>query len=470
MKMINIFGLAISIALFAHSAESSSKDCLSLVGSLINDRPSNSSDSHYQTNPIKNKINKKVWKMAKAEGLSAPEAQTLANNLQNIKKNELDVELLKSYIKFLGTLKEEEKKQALLEAPNIFRPYLSKPSKIIKRFKKLKKHVDKKQNKIFLKQLTELKSNHPGKSHYSLEKMAKKSSLQSRVDYERLAFSCTSKNHTSEKKEAAKLFSKFVVGIGLTSSIASYSYVNYDKEINGTWFGKLGYELAIGIISNYLSAKILTNPNNSILKMGVQKYTLARSFGIVDMGLYSLLFGGNQDEAKEKLQTMIESDESREEIGKLLKFINEEKTLVKYKQAVIENIKSLFKNGSLSLEGGQSIDINKFNLNDLTLEDLNDPQVQDILITAILSKEYEENQGELITTGDIGADRFVFHAAYGFIMMPKDIFTSLYIYKVLCLGQMNPKVALMKAVALYTLNRLVFDQVYYYSRRESINQ
>ncbi|MBT3586606.1 MAG: hypothetical protein HN509_16980, partial [Halobacteriovoraceae bacterium] len=76
----------------------------------------------------------------------------------------------------------------------------------------------------------------------------------------------------------------------------------------------------------------------------------------------------------------------------------------------------------------------------------------------------------IIKTGSTGSDRWAFNASYAAVMLPRDTLVTLYIYRTLCMGAMNPKMALMKAIGVYTVNRLIGDQLYFWIRRQAINQ
>ena len=445
-----------------------SDDCFSIMRNLLKSTRTQQISATNIENNLTSIMKSKILKIAKESGLTDLEAEVL---LEKVPNKNIDFEKLQSYTHYLSTLKDKQKNRGIEELADLFLfPESKRKSKIIKNFEKLQVFINKKQSNQFRVDLNKLKKQKPEESVTKLRKLAKRSSKEFRSKYEKLAYGCRSGKATPEKKVASRLFKRFVMSIGVASSIGGYTYANYDREFNNQWFGKLGYELSIGMVSNYLGSRILTNPNNTVVRMGLQRYLLARSFGVVDMGLYSTFFSGDQDMAEQRLDQLMESDDIRGEISELSAYLKDEKTLVKYKRMLIENIKALLKNNELAPEENYKIDYSSFDFNNLRAEDLDDPEVQDMIIAAILAQEYEENRGDLIATGDVGADRFSFHAAYGLVMMPKDLATNLYIYKVLCMGQLNPRAALMKAVGLYTINRVVFDQLYYFMRRTSINQ
>src|SRR5690606_30302255 len=103
----------------------------------------------------------------------------------------------------------------------------------------------------------------------------------------------------------------FTIGIGIVSSFGGMAYANRDNELED-WIGQFGYETVMGIITGNIASKIITNPRNSELSKAIKKYFLSRGTGLVDMGLFSLLFGAAQEEAAVRLDEIL-SDPQRAE-------------------------------------------------------------------------------------------------------------------------------------------------------------
>jgi hypothetical protein len=454
---------------FQASAVAESDDCFSLMRKLMKNSSHNDLGQGIGTRTqLSESVKSTILRIAKESELTEIEADVL---LEKIPASDIDLEKLRSYIRYVSTLRDKAKNRGIEEVAQLFTPATSgEKSKIVIDFEKLQIYIDKKRIKKYKTELKKLRRKNPSESIDELDKLAKKSSHQFRDKYEKLTYGCRSFKNTPEKKVASKQFKKFVMSIGIASSVGGYTYSNYDRDIDADWFGKLGYELSISVLSNFLGARILTNSSNTVFMMGLKSYLLSRSFGVIDMGLYSTLFSGSQEEAQNRLDQMMSREDIHSEVTELSEFLKNEKTFAKYKRMIIAHVKSLLKHNSLAPEENYKLDYSSFDFENLRPEDLDDPEIQELVIAAILAQEYEENRGQIIATGDVGADRFSFHAAYGLAMLPKDMATNLYIYRTLCLGQLNPKVALMKAVGLYTINRVVFDQLYYFVRRQSINQ
>jgi hypothetical protein len=253
------------------------------------------------------------------------------------------------------------------------------------------------------------------------------------------------------------------MGIGVASSMGAYTYQNWDRDIDGVWIGKLGYETTFNIFSSYISSKIVSNPATTAFVKSLQKYALSRGTGLVDMFAYSWLFGVQENETQERLNQLManlenESPGAREEILALSKSWQERGAYEKFKEELLGQLPSLLEN-----EKDPDFD-------EILGGDLSDPETQELLMAMVAVELYQERKGDLISLGDAGVDRYAFHAAFGLLMLPRDMIVTKIIYDTLCMGQLRPKLALVKALSIFLANRLSGDQLYYWARRESVNQ
>jgi hypothetical protein len=168
--------------------------------------------------------------------------------------------------------------------------------------------------------------------------------------------------------------------------------------------------------------------------------------------------------------TRLSSDAKTKEILEKLKNLSKDKTVwYKFRTAFYKNLAEL--QSKFGKEVAPPYTVDSLDWDNLTQKDLENEDVKDAFLQAIMLETYKDQEaGEYITTGHIGADRYLFHAGYALALLPKDMFFSLYTAHIFCMGQDNVKMATLKAMAVYTANRLIFDQLYYWSRRQSINQ
>ncbi len=338
--------------------------------------------------------------------------------------------------------------------------------KMIKRFQKIEKKIAHKQKKYRERAIKRIQKKLPELELDEVLRRAEHKTDLYMKSYRKLSFECRSKTSNPTRKKAASIFKKFTIGIGIVSSFGGMAYANRDNELED-WIGQFGYETVIGIITGNIASKIVSNPRNSDLAKSIKKYFLSRGTGLVDMALFGMIFGANDEEARARLEEVLSDPDKAARLRQMQQVFEEKKLYQKIKSSFIDKLKSM--SGKVGLEDEPPFDLG-VDWGNLSDEDLEREDVQDVLLAAAIAELYAEGEGELIATGNVGADRYSFHAAYGLIMLPKDMFTTMYIYNTLCLGLAQPKTAIIKATAIFALNRLVFDQIYYAVRRSAINQ
>jgi len=317
---------------------------------------------------------------------------------------------------------------------------------MIKRFQKIEKKIAHKQKKYRERAIKRIQKKLPELEMGEVLKRAEHKTDLYMKSYRKLSFECRSKTTNPTRKKAASIFKKFTIGIGIVSSFGGMAYANRDNELED-WIGQFGYETVIGIITGNIASKIVSNPRNSDLAKSIKKYFLSRGTGLVDMALFGMIFGANDEEAKARLEEVLSDPDKAARLRQMQQVFEEKKLYQKIKSTFIDKLKSI--GGKVGLEDEPPFDLG-VDWGNLSDADLEREDVQDVLLAA--------------------ADRYSFHAAYGLIMLPKDMFTTMYIYNTLCLGLAQPKTAIIKATAIFALNRLVFDQIYYSVRRSAINQ
>lgn len=453
----------IAMLLWTNMPKAYATSCVELMNGLLTSKSQSSKVSTFDS-----------WALKEASKIELTEEvlTALEKKLAALEKKPSKKEFT-SYLHFLDIVRDKNKLKFIDELSEISNPEYK--SSLMKKHRKIQGIISKEEEKQGTKLSKKIAEENPGLSPKEVEVRVSKEMNEYMKKYERLTYGCRSTKWTPERKAAAASFKKFTIGIGLASSIGAYTYQNYDREIDAKWIGRLGYELTAGTLIGLVASKIVSNPDNSPVALALKKYFFSRTTGLVDMVAYGAMFGISDEEAKTRLDNIMKDPNRRAEIEKLRQYMDQKNLYQKFKESFIEKVKN-FKQSNQSLENTgegkitESISGNSINWDDMTTEDLEDEEIQNLLMTSIVSQMYDEQKGDLIATGNAGSDRYTFHAAYGALLLPKDTFISLYIYNTLCMGALNPKPAMLKAIGVFSLNRIIFDQIYYFSRRTSINQ
>ncbi len=361
------------------------------------------------------------------------------------------MEILESYLHFMKSKSASLQKQAILELPIVSNA--GESSALIKEFRKNLKRFDNYEAQMIELNLKEANKKFPEKTKIERWDYARfKANGQKKV-YEHLSNGCRGNIQTPEGKLAAKKFAKFRLLMGTVNTVGMYTYFNWDKEKDMSWFGKLGYEIGVSMIMSWINSKIITNPGSTYLQKGLMNYG---SYAVSDIATafgYTQFFGTTDKEIQQRFEELKKDPEFEQKIKELFKFLEEQKVDQNFLEAFNRNFTD-----------------KTFDPEKLTPEDLNSPEIRDVLMETMSAQLYEENAGEHLQTGSVGVDRYSFARLYGLYAVPKGIAVNLWIYRILCMSTLNPQAAYLKAGLIYMTDSLTNNAIYYKFRRDAINQ
>lgn len=416
------FGL-LSFASFAES------DCRSLMKGFISRGSPSTTSSIY-----------------KDLGFSEAELQLISAALKT-HKYKVSEARVKSYLTYVLSVSDKQRKTALLDLEQL--DQWESPSPHIKKFLDTDKKISK---KILAKKITDPKD-------------------QQR--YTELYYGCRALRPNDVNKNAAKDFKRFNFALNLGTLGASYAFYNMDKDINGEWFKKLGYEVGITVLFTYVGGNIQTKATDTQIVKSLKSYFIGRVMGLTDVVVYDPLFNDERVKADEKLKQLkqkeLSDEEFKIEIAKLQKSYQERGLYRKFKAEVVAAFKQLPEGVSLGLSEN-SKDENGVDWNNLSRKDLDRADVQEVLVAAAMAQIYSENKGEWIDTSNPGLDRYVFNSLFYGMQIPKSIFQNFVTYQILCMGQDNAKMSFAKAVLFNVTTNFLVNQVLYGYREKAINQ
>ena len=339
--------------------------------------------------------------------------------------------------------------------------------------------LSKKDQKVALQDLAQLdarvvKSNHitkfAGHEKNIQKKVAsKKMSVAQEKRYTDLYYGCRALSPNEANKNAARDFKRFNLSLGLGTLGASYAFYNMDKEKDVEWWSKLGYDLGTTIFFSYVGGKIQTNPTDTQIVKSLKGYFSGRVLGLTDVLIYDPLFNKEQEKAEARIEALKKDPNYKDEVAALLKEYNKRGLYRKLKAELINTLKKLPEGISLGVKGN-SVDSNNVDWNNLSHDDLDRPEVQEVLVAASMMQIYHENKGEWIDTGDAGMDRYAYNGAFYAVMIPKSIVQNFITYRMLCMGQDNAKLSFTKAVIFNVATSFIVNQALFGYRHKAINQ
>lgn len=384
---------------------------------------------------------KKFLDEAKSLGFSDSDIKLLIEGL-NMQTQEVSLARVKNYLTYVLSLSDKEQKVAILDIAQLDSREIN--SKHIKKFIQHEKKIQEKS-------------------------LAKKLSPEQERRYQELYYGCRALRPNDVNKNAARDFKRFNLALNLGTLGASYAFYNMDKDINGEWFAKLGYDVGITLLFSYVGGSIQTKATDTQIVKSLKSYLMGRVMGLTDVAIYDPMFNKEREKAEARIEELKKNPENKAEIEKLLKSYNERGLYRKYKAEVVSALKSLPEGISLGVKGN-SVDENNVDWNNLSHADLDRPEVQEVLVLAAMAQVYEESKGQWIDTGDAGLDRYAFNTVFYAVQIPKSIAQNFITYKMLCMGQDNAKLSFTKAVIFNVSTNFIVNQGLYGYREKAINQ
>lgn len=428
---------------------------------------------------IKNSVFSEVEKEEIAKALQrldlAPDEMDGAlTKINAIVKNELDKNRVKNYVNFVMSLKPEEQKLAINELQDI--ALLSSnmsPGTFVQKFYA-------KENKFYLYENFKAQSIKKdllkaGKSEEEAIEASKVMARENRANLQKRFYSCQSKKVTPDHEKAAKRY----MGISLALGIGGTVYGNYSNNTQKfendktEWFSKLGYDIAMTLIMTKINAKFVKNTGTeSLASRYVTSNTNTFVVAGIDATVYSRLYGVSEAEAVTRLEQIKNSPTAMQELKVLNAYLEKNKVAESFEDKMINDYKKIL--GSKEKEtilGAAPYQIGGETFSDLTPADLDKPAVREKLVHALVTQLNSGENGPLISTGDLGADRWVndrvWNAAIG---VPKSLVIGAGIYQILCLGIDRPFASLGAVTGIQFANQFVSGDAYYKLRKEMIGQ
>lgn len=373
-------------------------------------------------------------------GFSKSDKKIIIENL-NLKENDISTNRVLDYLSFVLNLKKKDQKMALMDIEQLDSREVNS------------NHVLK-----FLKNENKIKAKFKSKNLTTPAEQNR---------FRQLYYGCRALRPNDINKNAAKEFKRFNYALSLGTLGASYAYYNMDKDFDGEWFAKLGYDLGASLVFSYLGGIIQTNANDTQLVKSLKGYFMARVIGVTDIAIYDPMFNKERELAEKRIEELKKDPDYKEEIESLLESYKKRGLYRKLKEEVISSLKKLPSGIGLGVKGN-SVDENNVDWNNLTHADLDRPEVQEVLVAAAMAQIYQQNKGEWIETSDAGLDRYVFNTVFYGVQIPRSMLQTYITYQTLCMGQDNPKVSFTKAILFNLVSNFIVNNTLYGYRKTAI--
>ena len=287
-----------------------------------------------------------------------------------------------------------------------------------------------------------------------------------REGFEKLYLQCMTANKPSVSDPMSKRLTFMQHKLSYATTVVGFTAANWDKPKDMQWFGRLAFGIAFGEALGKIAGKLIVDKGNRFHYL-IKDYLFTRSAVATYLSTAPLIFDMERSQRK-KMNEMKLSKTFQEDMQKLKVYVNREGFYERYKVEVMNYLSHLeVINTGLGIH--QGIDFDK-----LTPQDLEDEDIQEVVMAAIIAQEYENQKGLLNITQNNSLDFFLFDALYSIIKIPKDIAVGKVVNQVMCLNRGNPTRGLTQAIGISTLNQIMFADfygvTYRVAKKEFINQ
>jgi len=381
----------------------------------------------------------------------------------------VESQTLIDYLHFLHYLSFEDKQMGLLEVNQIFGEYQGQISKQVSKFLKLKNQSENFYIKHYQKNFDKLTITQKSDNTKKVIADAKIMSKQQKENYQNLLFACTSKMPNHFNSAAGKQFTYLLVGLQSTISAGAF-FAFYEDKWDQEALMRIGWDIGVTIVVGSIIGRIQADYSDSILAKWYKSfflYTAEDSILYGDMllngGIYGLLFGVDQDEAKERVEAILNDPQKSQDLEKLISTIKKNKIDEKLAKQMVEM-------SSQRLLEYQKNKVSQSANNDSILESEYEEQ-KALLIEAMSVELYNENAGELLRLGTPGWDRFVYHRYWDVFGISRTVLVSALMLRSICMNNGQDFIhKYAAAMMIYMADNLITQPLYYGLRRELIHQ
>ncbi|MFW5887846.1 MAG: hypothetical protein ACOCUH_03505, partial [Bacteriovoracia bacterium] len=354
---------------------------------------------------------------------------------------------LEEFITYANRFPSVRRRDIYRQVDELFDP--STNAKYVKKFRKTKSKINQKADKYqekrtkhHLEKLLKekgLDDYYNGPQPVKLESLKKQAGQLAKKDtdnYRFLRLRCQARAPSPQRKFATGQFKRFALGVSIASSVLMYAFVNWDKEKDAKWYGKISYDLMWGIFFRVLTSAIVTNPNDPNWIMMSKSIGVGTFFDAFEAFGFVKIFAGATNEEIEKQFEKVKNDrELMARVDEIISYLENDEEIRDY----IDQL--------LTTENGIP--------REMTVGDLEDNYLYDHLMEGIAS---QVDQDKMIK-------RYTFHRFYSISYgAASGLLVGKWVYNILCHNKNNPALGLVKALGVFAAEKVVSKLSYYAAR------
>jgi hypothetical protein len=408
---------------------------------------------------------KKYYEILVQANFDLNELDELSKSLKKLPGTQDELILFDNYVSFVNQYNAKTRMKAIAVINQVFDSEARTNSKYINKFLSDVASNDKYELKQYNKLIKKYQKENNGVLSEAIEKRARNEAKAKRTLRERLKNGCKSKSPNrmsfNDKKLISKRkanFTKFAAYSSIPLSIGGFVLATHEDKKDGEWFGKLSYEVTLGIVYSLVGAKFASSTSSSFMGNFWQSYKVYSTVDIVAFASYAGLFGADEEVVNQRIEELKQDPDFETSIKEISQFMENERIYEKIEKQLKE-----------ILQLSPDTEMSQEDIAQLSPEDLENPEVREIVTDLIVEQMYEEKSGEMIVTGNNGVDRYSFYRLFDLLLVPKALALGIMTYRVMCMTP-DARKGMAAAISMILFNKLVLAPLELRFRNHAIGQ
>ena len=281
----------------------------------------------------------------------------------------------------------------------------------------------------------------------------------------------TRRGGNSISRQAGARFGRGNLLMGTGSSAVNFALANWEEIKNGSandWAFRLGYEIVQSYIISKWGGRISSTQSSNLIVKSIHGGLLGTTTSTAEAGVFALFFGGDTRRAREHFLRLESSPTFAADIAKLEEYLATRSGMEEIMNGVVE---TGYRSLTSVLGGRNPRDISVADIQNMSREQLQDPEVMEGMIETIEDQLYADD-----LNGNTYGNRFIDRAAYGaqysFSLMgaPRAATVGMLSYLAFCTNIDNPLAAYGAFGLIQGTNQLSAGYYYYQNRQQQIGQ
>lgn len=305
----------------------------------------------------------------------------------------------------------------------------------------------------------------PKLSDDEIQKRAEREAFVTRERSLALKKMCSTGARSPAMDAAKAKFTRYSLGVGLTSTLGNYALNHYNEVKDKVWFQRLGFEMVMSAIGSYTGSKVVTSDKGGKLAKIVVSNLVSMGTNSIEAGFYSYFFSDDKEKARANMERLKKSPHLQEDLKELEKYLESRKDI----EETADNLARVSAQYFSIITGKPPQEMTVKEIESIDEDKFKDPVIQEKLLDLLADKAYSDGAGHM-KLGSKGVDRVSYNTLWNLGAVPVNLGIQLVAFKAVCLLQDKPAQAMGLFAAIQLSRQYGTGYFYYRWRKQAVNQ